>query len=102
MGTLGLAVAARCCGVPTYALATDEKLLPSACGEHPPVPERDPAEVLPDAPPGVTPLNFYYDLTPHSLLDGILTEDGPLPAETLDQRLDTISVHPALAGIWRE
>lgn len=102
VGTLGLAVAARYCGVPTYALATNEKLLPRACGDQPPVPERDPDEVLPDAPPGVTPLNFYYDLTPHSLLDGILTEDGPLPAETLDQRLDTISVHPALAGIWRE
>jgi len=102
VGTLGLALAARFHGVSTYALATGEKLLPRACGDQPPVPERDPDEVLPDAPPGVTPLNFYYDLTPHSLLDGIITEEGPLPAKTLDQQLDAMPVHPALAGIWRE
>lgn len=100
VGTLGLAVAARHHGIPAYALATDEKLLPAGCGPRPPIPERDPKELLPAPAPGVTPINFYFDLTPRRCFAGIVTEQGILTDAALVRRLEEIPVVPALAGIW--
>ncbi len=101
VGTLGLALAARHHGVPAYVLATDEKLLPEACGDCPPIPERDAAEVLPAPAPGVRAQNFYFDLTPRGCFAGVLTERGMLPDAEITARLREIVVHPALAGLWR-
>lgn len=100
VGTFGLALAARDLGVPVYALATDEKLLPAACGDVPPIPARDPAELLAPPAPGVRVCNRYYDRTPRALLSGILTEEGRRGDADIRARLRQIVVHPRLVRLW--
>lgn len=72
IGTTVLALAARRAGVPMYVLATFDKFLPAdrpALGRE----LRDPAEVLAQPGAGVTPVNFYFELTPLELFSGILS-----------------------------
>ncbi len=107
VGTAALALAARACRVPVYAICPSEKLLPrlpgtrrwcagSASNEQPPcasgvvrtatqprgfaVPDRaQPAEEVLAAPlPGVTVANYYFDRTPLHYLTAVVTEAGPL------------------------
>jgi translation initiation factor eIF-2B subunit delta len=97
IGTLGLAHAARACGVPLYPLCSSEKFLPPG---YPMPDQRDwPAdEVWPDAPAGVAIRNRYFDLTPLSLISNIVTERGILPPEAIEAWLATTRLHPALAA----
>jgi len=72
IGTGSLALAAKTLGVPCYALASFDKFFP----EDYRAPEqelRDPAEILAERMEGVTPLNYYFDLTPLQYLTGVLT-----------------------------
>lgn len=101
IGTLGLAIAARHFGVPAYVLATDEKLLPAACGARPPIPLRDPGELLPEPAPGVEALNRYFDVTPRFCLGGVVCETGIMSDEHFTRRLSEVPVHPALQGLWQ-
>ncbi|NLC59455.1 MAG: hypothetical protein GX774_21665 [Armatimonadetes bacterium] len=100
IGTLGLALAAQNFGVPVYALATDEKLLPVACGPRPPIPLREGTELLPDPAPGVTVLNRYFDLTPPGCLSAIVCESGLLRHRALTRRLKQLPVHPSLRHLF--
>ncbi len=82
IGTYGLAVLARHHEVPFYVaapLSTFDFRLPD--GSHIPVEERAPEEVThfggqPVAPPGAPALNLAFDVTPHELISGIITERG--------------------------
>ena len=82
IGTYGLAVLAREHGIPFYVAApmsTVDFQLPS--GTDIPIEERAPEEVSgpPGAafiPPGVEVLNPAFDVTPHRLIDAIITEHG--------------------------
>lgn len=100
VGTLGLVLAARHFRVPTYVVATDEKFLPEACGAAPPIPERDPREVLAERVPGVRPYNVYFDRTPLECFSGIVTEQGFMDPERILRRLREIEVHRSLEGLW--
>ncbi|HEY8468145.1 MAG TPA: hypothetical protein VIL18_00815 [Longimicrobiales bacterium] len=81
IGTRPAAQAARSAGIPIYALADTTKILP--CGVPQPVDDDRPgAEVWPDAPPGVTIWNRYFEATPLSFFTGVVTEAGlRAPAE---------------------
>lgn len=82
IGTYGLAVLARHHEVPFYVaapLSTFDFRLPD--GSHIPVEERAPEEVThfggqAVAPPGAPALNLAFDVTPHELISGIITERG--------------------------
>ncbi|MDE2993721.1 MAG: hypothetical protein OXU67_07535 [Chloroflexota bacterium] len=87
-GTAALALAARACRVPVYAVCPSEKLLPRLPRTRRParqrrgfaVPDRaqPPEEVHAAAPPGVAVANYYFDRTPLHYLTAIVTEAGPL------------------------
>ena len=85
IGTYGLAVLARHHRIPFYVAAPASTLDPSLPhGDLIPIEQRDPAEVLqcgggPTAPAGVRALNPAFDVTPHDLISGILTEQGLHP-----------------------
>ena len=75
IGTYGLAVLARHHGIPFYVAAPTSTIDCSmACGDTMPIEQRDPAEV--GAAEGVRVYNPAFDVTPHGLISGIITEDG--------------------------
>ena len=77
IGSYAAALAAREHSVPTYALASRRKFLPSSTGALSIV-EHQPAEVW-DAPAaGVQPRNVYFESVPLALLRGIVVEDAVL------------------------
>jgi methylthioribose-1-phosphate isomerase len=82
IGTYSVGVLAKHHGIPFYVaapLSTVDMALPS--GDGIPIEERDPAEVthiagVPIAPAGVNARNIAFDVTPHELIRGIVTEYG--------------------------
>jgi methylthioribose-1-phosphate isomerase len=82
IGTYNLAVLAHHHGIPFYSVAptsTIDLSIPS--GEHIPIEERDATEVshiegIPIAPEGFPVYNPAFDVTPHRLITGIVTEKG--------------------------
>ena len=76
IGSYPIALAARDARVPVYVLC---EILKIAAPGFPLVyEEMDPRELLPDAPPGVTPRNIYFDRTPTHLVSRLITEAGAL------------------------
>jgi methylthioribose-1-phosphate isomerase len=82
IGTYGVAVLAKAHGIPFYVAAPTSTLdLALASGEEIPIEERSVAEVThfcgyPIAPKGVKVFNPSFDVTPHALIHGIITEKG--------------------------
>jgi methylthioribose-1-phosphate isomerase len=82
IGTYSVAVLAQHHNIPFYVaapLSTIDMSLPS--GKDIPIEERDPKEVthiggVPIAPEGVAVRNIAFDVTPHELIHGIVTEWG--------------------------
>ncbi|MFH1115558.1 MAG: S-methyl-5-thioribose-1-phosphate isomerase [Pseudomonadota bacterium] len=82
IGTYSVAVLAKHHGIPFYVaapLSTIDMSLRS--GEEIPIEERDPSEVtriggITIAPEGVAVRNIAFDVTPHGLIKGIVTEWG--------------------------
>jgi methylthioribose-1-phosphate isomerase len=92
IGTYGVAVLAKHHGIPFYVAApvsTFDLSLPS--GDAIPIEQRDPCEVThgfgrQTAPEGVAVYNPAFDVTPHTLISGIITERGliaPVNTETV-------------------
>lgn len=97
VGTYPLAMVAGALGVPLYALCGSQKFLPP--GYHAPEQREWPVEeVWPDAPPGVTVRNHYFEFTPLGAISGIVTEKGTLPVAAIEAWLAAIKLHPALAN----
>ncbi|MGQ9692829.1 MAG: S-methyl-5-thioribose-1-phosphate isomerase [Thermaceae bacterium] len=82
IGTYALAVLARHHGIPFYAALPLSSVDPTLeSGEGIPIEERPPQEVThlmghPIAPEGARAYHPAFDLTPHTLLTGIITEKG--------------------------
>lgn len=85
VGSYAAALAAREHGVPVYAIASRRKFLPAgtpalAIAEH------SAAEVWDSPPPLVRPRNFYFEIVPLTLLQGVVVEDdvvGPAEAKII-------------------
>jgi translation initiation factor 2B subunit (eIF-2B alpha/beta/delta family) len=99
-GTYGLALVARAHERPVYSLCGTQKFLPE---QYPyfDIERKDPAEVWPAHPPEVTVLNYYFDLTPLRYVSSLVTEEGPLQADELEQRLDELRIHEMLLGVGK-
>ncbi len=95
IGTYGQALAASAHGVPFFVAAPRTTIdRATATGADIPIEERDAEEVLTVeglddagrparvrvAPAGTTALNPAFDVTPHALISGIITEVGIVPA----------------------
>jgi methylthioribose-1-phosphate isomerase len=82
IGTYALALAARAHGVPFYVAAPSSTVdLDTPDGTRIPIEEREPEEVtswrgVPAAPKGVGVWNPAFDVTPASLVTGIITDRG--------------------------
>ncbi len=98
IGTYGVAVLARAHAIPFYVAApasTFDLSLPN--GDDIPIEQRDPRDVThgfgrQTAPDGVSVYNPAFDVTPHTLISGLITERGviqPVNAETIRQRMAT-------------
>lgn len=96
IGSAGLAVLAGQRGIPVIVLAGRDKVWPAALSAAPPVADRDPAEVWAGAPPGVTVVNRYFDLTPWSAVTAVVMEDGVLKPEAVQALAERVNVHPTL------
>lgn len=98
VGTSALAALAKERGIPRYALATSQKLLPERFLLPSWNETRDAREVLlKTAAPSLTVLNRPFDRTPWSRLSALITEDGVLSKTDVRRRLRGIR---AAAG-WR-
>lgn len=81
IGSYLVALAAGDAQVPVYVLCETLKI---AAPSFPLVyEEMDPGELLPDAPPGITARNPYFDRTPGELITGIVTERGILSQDNV-------------------
>jgi methylthioribose-1-phosphate isomerase len=82
IGTYGVALSAKAAGVPFYVVAPVSTIdFGLERGDQIPIEERDPREVtdlggLRLTPEGVAALNPAFDVTPHHLVTGIITERG--------------------------
>ena len=89
IGTYGVAVLAKAHGIPFYVAApssTFDLAIPD--GSHIPIEQRDPREVTEGfgkrtAPEGVAVYNPAFDVTPASLITGIITERGLIAPVTV-------------------
>jgi methylthioribose-1-phosphate isomerase len=97
IGTYGVAVLARAHAIPFYVAAPSSTFdLAIADGSAIPIEERDASEIThgfgrATAPEGVAVYNPAFDVTPASLIAGIITERGvicPVRSETIQAMLD--------------
>ncbi|MFO1464659.1 MAG: S-methyl-5-thioribose-1-phosphate isomerase [bacterium] len=82
IGTYGVAVLAKHHGIPLYVVAPSSTVdFNSPDGAHIPIEERPDEEVTaffgtPSAPAGIKVFNPAFDVTPHELVEAIVTEKG--------------------------
>ena len=86
IGTFGVALLAKHFGIPFYVACPSSTVdLKTVSGKAIPIEERDPEEVRflgerRTAPEGVKVWNPAFDVTPHELVTGLITEKGILKA----------------------
>ena len=86
IGTLGVAIAARHFDIPFYVACPSSTIdLATATGAEVIIEERAPEEVTGfggtrTAPPGLNARNPAFDVTPHALVSGLITEHGIIRA----------------------
>ncbi len=98
IGTYGVALAARAHEIPFYVaapLSTFDPDCPS--GEKIPIEERDPEEITfgfgrKTAPSGIDVYNPAFDVTPHQLITGIITEKGIIAPPNEERVADMLSL----------
>ncbi|MGH8057778.1 MAG: S-methyl-5-thioribose-1-phosphate isomerase, partial [Candidatus Entotheonellia bacterium] len=104
IGTYGVAVLAQAHGIPFYVAAPLSTIDPTlASGDHIPIEERPPDEVVcigghRIAPTGVAVLNPAFDVTPHPYVHAIITEVGvlrPPLQESIARALGQLPLAPA-------
>ncbi len=95
-GTHPLAIVAKHCSVPFYALAGSEKFLPSNYPIDKAIQDKPPEEILAHPPKGLKIINRYFDITPLSYLTAVITEKGPLTPLEIKKHLKKLKFHPRL------
>jgi methylthioribose-1-phosphate isomerase len=93
IGTYSVAVLAKAHGIPFYVAAPHSTIdLATPSGDHIPIEQRSPEEVLSVfggpriAPSGVGILNPAFDVTPAAIITAIITERGVFPPDRLAEQ----------------
>lgn len=96
IGSYALALAAHQHNVPLYVLCSSKKFAPTG---YVPPPQREWGRrgLWEEAPRGVAVRNYFYDFVPLDDITGVVTEQGVLPAATIEAWLAVRKVHAALA-----
>ncbi|MFQ5915656.1 MAG: translation initiation factor eIF-2B [Nitrospinota bacterium] len=94
VGTNALAGLARGRGIPCYAVATSQKLLPERYLLPTWNEAREASEVLGSSVPDLRVLNRPFDRTPWRRLSAVITEEGPLSKADVSRKLREL--RPAL------
>ncbi|MGQ9629338.1 MAG: translation initiation factor eIF-2B [bacterium] len=102
IGTCGMAICAVHKRIPMYALCGSEKFLPESLLPYFRIEERDPDEVSKCKAPHLQVVNRYFDTTPLRYISGVVTEDGVLSGDALDERLKGLRAHSVLLRALRE
>ena len=98
-GTALLAWAAQGHKVPFYVLCEILKISPHRwSGDLSQLEEKEPEEVLEEPVPGVTVRNFYFDHTPAMLVTSVITEQGLLGRQEIEQIASTLEQGMISAG----
>ncbi|HLH60833.1 MAG TPA: translation initiation factor eIF-2B [Ktedonobacteraceae bacterium] len=85
-GTALLGWAAQGHRLPFYVLCETLKISPHGwSGDLAQLEEKEPSEVLDQSIPGVTVRNFYFDRTPAHLITAVISEQGILSGEKIEQ-----------------
>ena len=92
IGTKGIAMTAQHCNTPIYALCSTIKFLP----RNYPVnldQQKNPNEIISNKISNVTPINYYFDLTPLKYLTGVITEKETLKPPEIKERIKHLQLH---------
>lgn len=92
IGTKGIACYAKIHNIPTFALCSTIKFLPEKYNvktNH----QENPNEILIDQISNITPINYYFDLTPLDYLSGIITENNVLKPIDIKEKIEKIKIH---------
>jgi translation initiation factor eIF-2B subunit delta len=90
-GTLGIALASNYYNVDFYSLCGTEKILP--IGYNLKISKKNPEEIISYKIKNVTPINFYFDITPLNLLTGIITEEGIKKQTEINNLIKKYTLH---------
>jgi translation initiation factor 2B subunit (eIF-2B alpha/beta/delta family) len=92
IGTCGLAAVAKQLQVNIFALSSLAKFLSP---EYSPrfKTRKDPGEIEFEKMKNVTPINYYFDLTPLKYLTGVVTENGVMESSDITVYLHGLKVH---------
>jgi translation initiation factor 2B subunit (eIF-2B alpha/beta/delta family) len=92
VGTYLIALAAKGCGIPVYALCQTNKFYAkSYFGETIELEEKQASEILKESIPNVCVRNIYFENTPSELITGIITEKGILKPNELSTRFNEMA-----------
>lgn len=102
VGTYPLALAARATDRPLYFAASLDKLLPPSLVPLLRIPDRPPEEIWDARHESLHVRNRYFEITPLSLITGVITEAGSWPRGKLRPALLKAPVSIALARLAQE
>ncbi len=101
IGSHTLAILARARKVPFFTVCGSDKFLPRQFAEGPKIELKDPREILERPLKNVTVTNYYFDITPLTLISGIICEEGVLPRREILRRLGKIKASSRLLSKLR-
>jgi translation initiation factor 2B subunit (eIF-2B alpha/beta/delta family) len=96
IGTSGIALTAHQQKIPIFTLCSTIKFLPSTYPLQL-YQIQNPDEIIKLKSSNITPLNYYFDITPLEHLDGIITENHIFKPPEIPNRLDQLKLHTSLA-----
>lgn len=95
IGTLGIATASNSYKTALYSLCGSEKVLPLNY-KFDVISKKNPKEVQTEKIKNVTPINYYFDVTPYSYFTGFVTEKGIMSDYELEKYMKNIRIHKIL------
>lgn len=101
IGTKMIALAARERGVPIYAVCDTSKFVGADYFADVVRDQRNPGELWPDAPEGITVSNSYFEPTPLAFFNGVITECGTLSSSETSACARDADIDPVLFDLVR-
>jgi translation initiation factor 2B subunit (eIF-2B alpha/beta/delta family) len=100
IGTQGLAIAAKQFNKKLYALCSTNKILPKKYQINLNY-QKNPKEIISYSLKNVTPLNYYFDITPLDCITGIITEKGILSLLEIQKYINKLPMHSILQNKYQ-